>query len=606
MTGVRRRPETISRHLRRVLALVALFSGVPAVAADDEEAPGSAHIEEVTVVARRDVVFSNATTTEDMERVPLTSVLAMVDSLPGVSVQEGDAFGFDDWSTTITMRGFKVDLDEQQLGITVDGMPNGDSNYGGGAKANRYIDGPNLGRVLVTQGTADIGSRSNEALGGTLDFPTDDPHPERTVSVLATRAAFEGRKHHLRFDTGRLRGDTHGWLSASRQSATDWIDGSAQNERTHVATKFRTSVRGVALTGYASWDDTHEDNYQRLFSARDFAADPGWDRLAGRWTGVPHLDQAYRPAWSTLRENAFAYLKGMRETDAWRVEAGTYHHSNSGRGDWPPPYLVDLVDDGDGAETEHVDGRTLRGGAPRGFIYFVDPSGVALGPVPGCASSLTFPYGGAGPEADPACHHANAHAVQSYRHTHYGKKRGGAVVDVEWRARLPNGLKSLLNAGLWVERATRRESRDWHEIAHTRIGPAFEHVPYREQYAYGYPADMRKWYVEETVTAGRLRVNVGAKGHRVRIRRDDRFGEAPNASADSDPRVLFSGGITLRTLPGLDAFAGFAENVKAFSDLLLERSAAALALIEPERARNVELACATRTGACRLPPRGTT
>jgi len=591
MTDVRRCPKTINRHLRRVLGLAAIWSGVPAVAADDEEAPRTAHLEEVTVVARRHVFFSNAMTTDDMERAqaPLTSVLAVVDSLPGVSVQEGDAFGFDDWSTTISMRGFKVDLDEQQLGITVDGMPNGDSNYGGGAKANRYIDAPNLGGVLVTQGTADIGSRSNEALGGTLNFSTDDPRPDRSVSLLATRAAFGGQKHYLRLDTGRMPGNTLGWLSASRQSATDWIDGSADNERTHVATKLRATVRGLALTGYAAWDDTHEDNYQRLFSAQDFEADPGWDRLAGRWTGVPHLDQAYRPAWSTLRENVFAYLKGMRETDAWRVEAGVYYHGNSGRGDWPPPYLVDVVDDDDRAETEHVGGRTVRGGVPRGFVYFVDPTGIALGPAPGCVSSLTFPYGGAGPEADPACHDANARAVQSYRHTHYDKTRGGAVVDGEWRARLPNGVQSLLHAGLWIERATRKESRDWHEIADTRIGPAFEHVPYWEQYGYRYPAETRKWYVEETVTAGRLRVNVGAKGHHVRIRRNDQIGENPDASAASDPRVLFSGGLAVQTVPGLEAFAGFAENVKAFSDLLLERPASALAGIRPERTKNVEL-----------------
>ena len=580
----------MNRHLRCVVGFAG-FCSFPTTAADDQEDTQTARLEEVTVVARREVVFSNAMTTEDMAsaQTPLTSVLAVVDSLPGVSVQEGDTFGFDDWSTTISMRGFKVDLDEQQLGITVDGMPNGDSNYGGGAKANRYIDAPNLGGALVTQGTADIGSRSNEALGGTLDFQTDDPRPNRSLSLQATRAAFDGQKHYLRLDTGRLPGDTHGWLSVSRQSATDWIDGSARNERTHVATKLRASLRGVELTGYASWDDTHEDNYQRLFSAQDFEADPDWDRLAGRWTGVPHLDQAYRPAWSTLRENAFAYVKGMRETRAWRFEAGTYYHGNTGRGDWPPPYLVNLVDDGDRAETEHVGGRTVRGGVPGGLIYFVDPQGAALSPVSGCVSSLTFPYGGAGPEADPACHEASARAVQSYRHTHYDKTRGGAVVDVEWRASLPKGLESLLHAGVWLERTTRRESRDWHEIADTRIGPAFEHVPYWEQYAYRYPAETRKWYVEETVTAGRLRVNVGAKGHRVRIQRDDRFGETPDASADSDPGVLFSGGLTVQALPGLEAFAGFAENVKAFSDLLLERPASALARLKPERAKNVEL-----------------
>lgn len=545
----------------------------------------------MVVVARSGTAFSNAVATADMQRLqtPLTSVLRNADSLPGVSVHEGDTFGFDDWSTTLSMRGFKVNLDEQQLGITVDGMPNGGSNYGGGAKANRFIDTPNLADVVATQGTADIRSRSNEALGGTLDFTTGDPREDRAASVLVTRASFDGAKHYLRLDTGRTAAGTGAWMSASRQSASDWIDGSADNERSHVAMKVDAALGGARVTGYAAWDDTHEDNYQRLFSAADFAADPGWDRLGGTWTGVPHVDQAYRPGWSTLRENAFAYLSAERELAGLRIEAGGYFHESAGRGDWLPPYLVDIVADGGGVESEHAGAPAARGGMPLGLIHFVDPSGVALRPRPGCVSSLTFPYGGAGAEADPACHAAGARAVQSYRHTHYDKTRGGAVVDVEWRATLPGGMTSRLEAGLWLERATRKESRDWHEVADTRVGFAFEPAPYWTQYMRRYPAGTRKWYVEETVTAGRIRLNAGARVHRVRLHRYDRFRESPDARADSAPRVLYSGGVTVQALRGLEAFAGYAENAKALSDLLLERPASALREIEPERARNAEL-----------------
>ncbi|WP_352311640.1 TonB-dependent receptor plug domain-containing protein, partial [Psychrobacter sp. W2-37-MNA-CIBAN-0211] len=81
-----------------------------------------------------------------------SSVLSVIDNLPGISINEGDAFGGDDWSTTITMRGFSIDSNQQQLGMTVDGIPNGGSNYGGGAKANRYLDSENLVTVEVGQG----------------------------------------------------------------------------------------------------------------------------------------------------------------------------------------------------------------------------------------------------------------------------------------------------------------------------------------------------------------------------------------------------------------------------------------------------------------------
>ena len=39
----------------------------------------------------------------------------------------------------------------------------------------------NLKTVIVSQGTADISSRSNEALGGTLDYVTSDPLADQRV-----------------------------------------------------------------------------------------------------------------------------------------------------------------------------------------------------------------------------------------------------------------------------------------------------------------------------------------------------------------------------------------------------------------------------------------
>ena len=58
-----------------------------------------------------------------------------------------------------------------------------------GAKANRFIDPMNLGGVEVSQGTADIASRSVEALGGTFDYLTDDPAAERTYTASTTIVA---------------------------------------------------------------------------------------------------------------------------------------------------------------------------------------------------------------------------------------------------------------------------------------------------------------------------------------------------------------------------------------------------------------------------------
>ena len=62
---------------------------------------------------------------------------SVVDNLPGVSVQEGNAYGFDNWSSNVAMRGFQVTINEAQIGTTIDGFPNGTSDYWSGSKANR-------------------------------------------------------------------------------------------------------------------------------------------------------------------------------------------------------------------------------------------------------------------------------------------------------------------------------------------------------------------------------------------------------------------------------------------------------------------------------------
>ena len=178
------------------------------------------------------------------------------------------------------VRGFQVTISEAQIGTTVDGFPNGTSDYFSGAKANRFVDPMNLGGVEVSQGTADIASRSVEALGGTFDYRTDDPAVERTWTASTTLGENEGQRFSMRVDTGPLfGGETRAWIAAVRQEGTDWVEGSARNEREHIAAKMVSSRGGMDLTGYLSYDDIHEDTYQRLYSESNFRANPRWDRL---------------------------------------------------------------------------------------------------------------------------------------------------------------------------------------------------------------------------------------------------------------------------------------------------------------------------------------
>ena len=550
-------------------------------------------LETVSVVAEEPQIFARNVVAEPMmlQQSNITSVTSVVDNLPGVSVQEGDAYGFDDWSSNVAVRGFQVTINDAQIGTTIDGFPNGTSDYWSGSKANRFIDPMNLGGVEVSQGTADIASRSVEALGGTFNFITDDPAAERTYTASTTIGENDGKRFSMRVDTGPLFGsETRAWIAAVRQEATDWVQGSARNEREHVAAKLVSSHGRLDLTSYISYDSIHEDTYQRIYSEADFLANPRWDRLVGDWPGVPYLNQFYRPGWQTRRNNTFAYLKAdWSFSDVSSLSAGAYFHRNRGRGDWLPPYIVDVTDDGGGPESELMGRTPVQGGAQRGLIRFVNQEGVAVGPKPRCMSSYIFNYyGSGGPEVDPACH-PGATAVQSYRHSHYGKDRVGVTLDEEWFTTIGD-VGSTLRAGIWYEDSRRDLGRDWHQMLDPTLSFKWDEQAYWHQYEWDFPQHVFKWYVEETLYAGPFALSGGVKQFLVGVSREDLFNVDPDLTFDSDSDLLFSGGVTYDTpVEGLDFFAGYAQNFKAISSTLLEMPGRSLDLLEPETASNIDV-----------------
>ena len=546
----------------------------------------------LSVVAEEPTVFARNFVAEPMMRQQsnITAVTAVIDNLPGVSVQEGDAYAFDDWSSNVAMRGFQSTINDVQIGTTVDGFPNGTSDYWSGSKANRFLDPMNLGGVEVSQGTADIASRSVEALGGTFNFLTLDPAEERSHTASVTIGENEGQRFAARVETGSLfGGTTRAWVAAIRQEATDWMEGSARNEREHFAAKLVSTHGRLDLTSYISIDDIHEDVYQRLYSDADFRADPRWDRLIGHWPGVPYLNQFYRPGWQTRRTNTLAYLKAdWSHSELTSLSAGAYYHRLWGRGDWLPPYIVDVVDDGDGPESELAGNPPVQGGTQLGVIRFVDANGVAVGPTPGCTSSYIFNYyGSGGPEVDPACH-PGATAVQSYRHSHYGKGRLGLTIDGDWSVVFGRG-GSALRAGIWYENSRRDLGRDWHRMIDPSINFKWDEQAYWHQYEWDFPQDIFKWYAEETLYFGRFELTGGVKQYLIGVSREDQFGRDRDFKVDSDSDLLVSGGVTYETpVEGLDLFVGYAENFRAIGSTLLEVPGRSLEELEPETASNID------------------
>jgi iron complex outermembrane receptor protein len=579
--------NTLSKLALSISVALSTYAAVtPAFSAEEAEE----NMESITVVGKS-VSYANNQTSDEMakQQSNLTSVLAQIDNLPGVLINEGDTFGSDDWSTTVSIRGFQLSLDEQQIGITIDGIANGNSNYGGGAKANRYIDTENLAAVEVSQGTGDIASRSNEALGGTLNFTTIAPNDEEQMTVSWSQGNFEAQKFFVRYDTGEIAKDTFAWVSVSNSRNTDWVDQSADNRRDHLAAKVVSLFGDVEVTAYGSWDDTHEDNYQRV-SLAQFQQNPESDGLIAQWTGIPYVDQVYRQAWSTLRENLFGYVQADYKSDNFEVKGNLYYHKNEGRGDWIPPYVVNVRNDGNNApHSELQSGNTINGGDFLSQIFFVDAAGAQMEPIAGCVSSITFPYGGAGAQYDPACYASGAVPVGSYRHSHYEKERVGFNGDFIWYTQISE-MDNTLRGGIWYEDYQRDESRDWHKIIDSRSSAEFDHTPYWIQYDRGFPVETTMLYLENELDMGWANVRLGVKQFYVDLERQDNFDNTNQASVSSDSDALFSAGIVMPVpIDGLELFAGYAENFAAIKDTVLEREASTLDQVKPESAENLDL-----------------
>jgi iron complex outermembrane receptor protein len=543
-------------------------------------------------VTGRSVSYANSAASNEMKKqqTPMTSALALIDNLPGVLVTEGDPFGSDEWSTSVSIRGFKLNLASQQIGMTVDGISNGNSNYGGGTKAGRYIDTENLRSTVVSQGTADISSRSNEALGGTLDFTTIRPAFDEKLTVSTTLGEHNAKKVYVRYDTGKIAEDTFAWFSLSSQQNDDYMDGSVTNSRDHAEGKIITTIGEVDLTGYISYDDANEFTYQRLYGLSQYEQNSEWDGLTKDFTGVPYQDQALRETWITERENIFGYLQADFNLGDVAVSSNVYYHKNQGTGKWMPYYMTDVADDGAGNPHSELDNsNTVYGGASQGSIYFVDKAGNSLSPIDGCESSIGYPYGGGDAKVDPGCYEQGAMPVSSNRHSNYNKQRYGVNADLIWKTTIA-GMDNTVRGGFWYEDYQRDENRSWHKTIDAATSPRAENNPYWVQYSREFPVETLMYYVEDEIDAGFAKIRLGVKKFDVDVVKEDQFAPANNLSVSSDSDALLSAGfVAPLPLGGLEVFGGYAENFAAIKDGVLEADDTDVSLVEPETADNIDL-----------------
>lgn len=503
---------------------------------------------------------------------PLSSVTDAVNFAPGVNVTQGGVFDSDDYSTGITLRGFTQDT----LGFTVDGLPNGSAGYAGGAKPNRFLDSENLAGATVSQGTADIGSPSAQALGGTLSYVSSDPKNDAGVRVDQSIGEWNAKRTFVRYDTGALfNNSTYAYISYSNTHNNRWAGhGQPDNGHTsrhHIDAKLISYLTdSLTLTARASWDDAYENNYNDVTKAQ-FYQDPRDDHLTVAWTGIPEIDQNYVNAWNTKRKNALAGIKlDYQVNENANVSFYPYYHFQEGYGGWMPPYQL-YAADADGNLINHYPAE----GADFVEAYYRSPDGVAQAQPEGCKDPF-----------DAACYAAGSKAINSFRQSTYKNARYGFLLNGHWDIDINH-----LYAGVWLQNQHRAAGRKWYEVLNTAASWKYADTPYYIQFYDRMITHTRKLFLQDTLNVGPLDVSLGISKYLVHINATDEISGDNFAAKDFNSKILPSVGAVWHLDARNQIYASYTKNFAPPSDGVVEAadSGSDISHVKPETSANIDL-----------------
>ena len=404
-----------------------------------------------------------------------TTALKALEKLPSVNFQSADAFGAYEWSQRITVRGF----DQSRLGFTLDGLPLGNQNYGNvnGLHTNRAISPENVGTIRLTQGAGSLGTQATNNLGGTIELASRDPSLQFGVGSNLTYGSDNTIRGFARIDTG---GETaRGFLSYGYLTTDKWKGFGAQRQHV-VNAKAVVDVGAAKLTGYFSFSDRREQDYQDLslgiirrlglstdniannyalaVAIADVAANRGdsgaapLNAAAGKIYPAPYatVDDVYYDA-SGLRRDYVGYVGiDVPQGDKGKVSLKGYFHNNDGQGTWFTPYVP-------------------------------SPTGVPI----------------------------------AVRTTEYTIRRKGAFGSYS------NDFGfGQIKFGTWYERNDFRQARRFYALT-SRTVPGrsalqFQSGPFFTQWDFNYTTDIFQYFVQDKISLGALTLDLGWKGFNVK------------------------------------------------------------------------------------------
>ena len=477
-----------------------------------------AAIEEVVVTARAELLGfreAYANNTVDAEALQadnsMVDALSRINRLPGVNVTQGDAVGGNDWSTRIYIRGMSNGTDTAQIGYMVDGMPNGDSVYGGGQKPGTFVDNENIATVQVGQNTADIGSASNSALGGTIRYVTTAPADHRRLRLDYTGGDYALQRLFLRADSGELKPGLASYLSVSDSRLQSWIGtGAGRFDHQHVDLKVvKASATGTTATLKASWNYRNENDYNSITLA-DFRANPKSDGLLDDFD--IHTAGIWRPAWGGTRWDTAAALEVQRrnlDKGSGAFAFTPYYHRQRGWGWWVPPYRIATLDgsvEGDNAVREYYRG-TFGRDAGGGLLPAPATRVAHLPCLLGFYRADTVDYALA-----EGFDCVGAERIASRRRSGYWNERFGVTGETRHVVR-----RHTLTVGGWLERQDRANNRQWFDLDRRDPGtlsPALSALHWTH-FDRRFETTSQRFFVQDRLDLGRLQFTAGLVYHAV-------------------------------------------------------------------------------------------
>lgn len=537
--------QQFARILSAVLAVTLVVPAV-VVAQDEEE------IEEITVLGLKERYGSGLGRAEfvlgqeDIRLRPAgAEITQALTKIPGVQVSTGDSRG-GSFSLELYLRG----LNDQQIGLSVDGIPAGDARFNGGSPPNRYVDSSNVGIVRVSQSSGEIGAPSRSALGGFINFETMDPDDDFGAEFGIATGNYDYQRLFFKVNTGEIADGLTSYWSFSDQSNDIYTGPNSRDKaRQHFDGKIVKTFDSGSLVKYRLSYNELEDNDFGIVSLGDFMNDPTSDTVNDVFAGDPDVDGGFTGfggALGGIREDLLTYLNiDLALTDTIGLSINPYYHDLEGE-----------------SFAYQTDSTTTLSGDPRDQNTIEEE----------------FDAGG--------------NRVADMRVTPRNRERSGATAELTFD---DLGGFNDLRIGLWFESDETNEDRNFYRVNDVRTG-----IEYSEsslgyiQYERSLETDTRYFYIQDSMSLldEKVGIDLGITMHDVEYKWNSpiEFPGTNEITAETDGVDLKLGGVYYVS-DTLEAFAGYSENFGGiFEDAFLGSSDAIdPRTLEPETSTNIDV-----------------